>query len=259
MTPPAMSEARRYQQLRAHLGYLKLNDAAGALPRILDEARAGHLSLTAALEQLLEIEVNATEQRKLTSRMRFACLPEPWTLADFDFAAQPGVDEKLIRDLATLRFLDQGESVILHGPVGVGKTMLAQALGQLACRRGHTAAFTKTSRLLADLAGGHADHSWANRLRRWARPALLILDDFAMRELSMPQADDLYELITERAGRPVIFTSNRTPADWYPLFPNPVVAESILDRIVNTAHHVAMPGRSYRPRRRPTTTDASAR
>jgi IstB-like ATP binding protein len=86
-----------------------------------------------------------------------------------------------------------------------------------------------------------------------------LLDDFAMRELSMPQADDLYELITERAGRPVIFTSNRTPTDWYPLFPNPVVAESILDRIVNTAHHIAMPGRSYRPRRRPTTTDASAR
>jgi hypothetical protein len=140
----------------------------------------------------------------------------------------------------------------LHGPVGVGKTMLAQALGQLACRRGHTAAFTKTSRLLADLSGGHADHTWATRLRRWARPTLLICDDFAMRELSMAQADDLYELITERAGRPMILTSNRTPADWYPLFPNPVVAESILDRIINTAHHVGMPGRSYRPLRRPT-------
>ncbi len=72
-----------------------------------------------------------------------------------------------------------------------------------------------------------------------------------MRELSMAHADDLYELITERAGRPIIFTSNRDPADWYPLFPNPVVAESILDRIVNTAHHVAMAGKSYRPRKRP--------
>jgi hypothetical protein len=90
-------------------------------------------------------------------------------------------------------------------------------------------------------------------------PRPLICDDFAMRELSMTHADDLYELITERAGRPVIFTSDRTPTDWYPLFPNPVVAESILDRVVNTAHHIAMPGRSYRPRRRPTTTDASAR
>jgi len=141
--------------------------------------------------------------------------------------------------------------------VGVGKTMLAQALGQLACRRGHTAAFTKTSRLLADLAGGAADRTWGTRLRRWARPALLICDDFAMRELSMAQADDLYELITERAGRPMILTSNRTPADWYPLFPNPVVAESILDRVINAAYHVTMPGRSYRPRRRPATPAAA--
>ena len=126
--------------------------------------------------------------------------------------------------------------------------------------RGHTVAFTKTSRLLADLAGGQADRTWTARLRRWARPALLICDDFAMRELSMAQADDLYELITERAGRPMIFTSNRAPADWYPLFPNPVVAESILDRVVNTAHHVTMPGRSHRPRCRPgaTTTPTTA-
>jgi DNA replication protein DnaC len=83
-----MSEARRYQQLRAHLGYLKLNDAADALPQVLDAARAERLSLTAALERLLEIEVEATEARKLASRLRFSCLPEPWTIADFDFRAQ---------------------------------------------------------------------------------------------------------------------------------------------------------------------------
>lgn len=141
--------------------------------------------------------------------------------------------------------------MILHGPVGVGKTMIAQALGHQACRRGHAAVFTKTSRLLADLAGGHADRSWAVRLRRWARPALLILDDFGMRELSAAQADDLYELITERTGRPLVLTSNRSPADWYPLFPNPVVAESLLDRLINTSHQILMDGPSYRPNKRP--------
>ncbi len=88
-----MSEARRYQQLRGHLSYLKLNDAAEALPRVLDQARAERMTLTTALEKLLEIEVEATEARKLSSRLRFACLPEPWTLNDFDFAAQPGVEE----------------------------------------------------------------------------------------------------------------------------------------------------------------------
>ena len=111
--------------------------------------------------------------------------------------------------------------------------------------------FTKTSRLLADLAGGHADRTWTTRLNRWARPALLILDDFAMRDLTPAQADDLYELVTERAGRSLVLTSNRKPEDWYPLFPNPVVAESILDRLINTAHHIPMNGRSYRPNKRP--------
>jgi DNA replication protein DnaC len=136
-------------------------------------------------------------------------------------------------------------------PVGVGKTHIAQALGHAACRQGHSVIFTKTSRLLADLGGGHADRTWEARLRRWARPALLILDDFAMREFTVAQADDLYELISERARRSVIITANRAATDWYSLFPNPVVAESILDRLVNGAHHVEMPGRSWRPNRRP--------
>ena len=82
-------------------------------------------------------------------------------------------------------------------------------------------------------------------------PAVLILDDFSMRELTAAQADDLYELITERVGRSLILTSNRAPADWYPLFPNPVVAESLLDRLINTSHQVFMTGPSYRPNKRP--------
>jgi DNA replication protein DnaC len=82
-------------------------------------------------------------------------------------------------------------------------------------------------------------------------PAVLILDDFAMRELTPAQADDLYELINERAGRSLILTSNRSPVDWYPLFPNPVVAESLLDRLINNSHQLLMNGASYRPHKRP--------
>lgn len=129
--------------------------------------------------------------------------------------------------------------------------MIAQALGHQACRRGYSVAFTKTSRLLADLAGGHADRSFETRLARWARPTMLIFDDLAMREFTLAQADDLYELVCDRAGKPSIFTANRAATDWYSLFPNPVVAESILDRIVNSAHHIHMDGRSYRPNKRP--------
>ena len=118
-------------------------------------------------------------------------------------------------------------------PVGVGKTHLAEALGHQACRQGHRVLFTKTSRLLSDLGGGHADGTWDGRLRAYLQPALLVIDDWAMREFTTQQADDLYELISERmrAGS-MILTSNRAPQDWYALFPNPVLAESALDRLL---------------------------
>jgi DNA replication protein DnaC len=109
----------------------------------------------------------------------------------------------------------------------------------------------KTSRVLAHLAGGRADRTWDRRLAELTRPAVLVLDDFAMRELTAAQADDLYELISDRAGGSLILTSNRAPADWYPLFPNPVVAESLLDRLINNSHQVFMNGPSYRPNKAP--------
>ncbi|WBO69035.1 ATP-binding protein [Streptomyces camelliae] len=135
--------------------------------------------------------------------------------------------------------------------VGVGKTHVAQALGHQAVRQGANVRFAKTSRILAELAGGHADRTWDRRMRELIRPDLLILDDFAMRQLSAAQADDLYELVSERQGRSLIITSNRAPSDWYPLFPNPVVAESLLDRLINSSHQVIMNGPSYRPNKRP--------
>lgn len=104
---------------------------------------------------------------------------------------------------------------------------------------------------MADLAGGHADRSWEARLRAWARPHVLILDDFAMRDFSTMQADDLDERVTERAGKSLVITANRAASDWYWLFPNPVVAESILDRVINSASHLHMAGKSYRPNKRP--------
>lgn len=241
----------RLHQLESTLRALGLSGMLDTLDARLAQAHGGDLGHLEFLQALCEDEIARREAAALVRRVRAARFEQTLTLEDFDFGFNPKVPAALIRDLATLRFLDAGESVILHGPVGVGKTMVAQALGHQACRRGHAVLFTKTSRLLADLAGGHADRTFERRLRAWARPALLILDDFAMRELSAPQADDLYELVTERAGRSLVITANRAAADWYPLFPNPVVAESILDRLVNSAHHVLMEGRSHRPMGRP--------
>ncbi|MBC7679928.1 MAG: ATP-binding protein [Pseudorhodobacter sp.] len=217
----------------------------------LVQARAGELGHQEFLQVLCEDELNRRAATAVTRRVRAARFEEQLSLEDFDFTVSAKLPVSAIRDLATLRFLDRGECVVLHGPVGVGKSHIAQALGNLACRRNLSVTFLKASRALAHLAGGHADRTWAARLRKLATVDLLILDDFGVRMLTDTQADDLYELVTERAGRSLIITSNRTPADWYPLFPNPVVAESILDRLVNTAFHIPMPGRSYRPRHRP--------
>jgi DNA replication protein DnaC len=238
-------------QLDTALRALRLSGMLDTLDARLTQARAGDLGHIEFLHALCLDEIARRDAAAIVRRVRNARFEQPTTLEDFDFNYNPSIPAPAIRDLATLRFLTAGESIILHGPVGVGKTFIAQAIGHHACRHGHTAIFTKTSRLLADLAGGHADRTWTTRLNRWARPTLLILDDFAMRDFTTAQADDLYELVTERAGRSLVLTSNRRPEDWYPLFPNPVVAESVLDRLINTAHHINMNGRSYRPTKRP--------
>lgn len=238
-------------QLEKSLRALNLSGMTDTLEARLSQARAGELGHLEFLQVLCEDEIARRDAAGIERRIRAARFEQQVTLEDFDFSYNHEIPGAHIRDLATLRFLEAGESIVLHGPVGVGKSHIAQALGHLACRRGYAVAFVKTSRLLADLAGGHADRSWEQRLRRWARPQLLIMDDFALREFTVAQADDLYELVTERAGTSLIVTANRAAEDWYSLFPNPVVAESILDRVVNRAHHLHMAGRSYRPMHRP--------
>ncbi|MFD8636533.1 ATP-binding protein [Streptomyces sp. NPDC059533] len=111
--------------------------------------------------------------------------------------------------------------------------------------------FAKTSRILAEPAGGHADRTGGEADAGAVPPDVLILDDFAARQLTAAQADDLYEPVSVRQGRSLIVTGNRAPSDWYPLFPNPVVAESLLDRLIDTSHQVIMNGPGYRPNKRP--------
>lgn len=242
--------------LHESLRTLKLGGMLHTLDARLAQARAGELGHLEFLQVLCHDEISRREATAAGRRLRRARFEQTSTLEEFDFTASPKLPAAAIRDLAALRWLHAGESVILYGPVGVGKSHIAQALGHQAIRVGAEVRFAKTSRVLADLAGGHADRTWNKRLAELARPACLILDDFAMRELTVGQADDLYELVSERArlGRSMVITSNRSPVDWYPLFPNPVVAESLLDRLINTSHQIFMNGHSYRPRKSPGST-----
>jgi len=242
----------KVHQLQPQLKKLRLGGMLDTLELRLREAEGDRLGYLEFLEILLEDEINRRSQKALSLRLSRARFAETKTLADFDFRFNPQIPAATIRDLATCRYLQQHESVLICGPVGVGKSHVAQALGHAACQQGYDVRYLKTSRLFSDLGGGHADGSWEVRLRRYLQPDLLILDDFGLKELTPMQAEDLYELICERDRHgSMIVVSNRAPADWYPLFPNPVVAEGALDRLINGAHTVVMTGRSYRPMTRP--------
>ncbi|PZR84122.1 MAG: ATP-binding protein [Candidatus Aeolococcus gillhamiae] len=242
----------RAHELQTNLKALKLGGMLLTLEMRRAQAEDQRLGHVEFLALLLEDEIDRRQSKMLTQRLHRARFEEQKTLEEFDFSYNPQIPAEQLRNLATCGFVERRESVLLCGPVGVGKTHAAQALGHAACRAGFTVLFAKTSAFLRDLAGGRADGTWEPRLRRYLQTNVLILDDFGMREFTPSQAEDLYELICERyrAGS-MIVTSNRSPKDWYPLFPNPVLAESALDRLVNSAHHVILRGRTYRPLRRP--------
>ena len=245
------TDAETYQRLRAHLAFLKLADAAEALPRVLDDARTRQLPLIDALEQLLNVEVTATEDRRLTSRLRFACLPAPWRLTDFDYAAQPGVDQPLIRELGTLRFVDDGANVVFIGPPGVGKTMLAVGLARAAAEAGHRVYFTTVADLAARCRKAAIEGRWATMMRFYAGPRLLVCDELGYLPLPADAASALFQVINTRYANnsSTLITTNVGISSWATAFgDDPMVAAAMLDRLLHNGVVVGIDGPSYRLR-----------
>ena len=234
-------------QLENKMRALRLNGMLDTLELRLNQAQKDSLGFIQFLELLLEDETQHRANKRLAGRLSKAHFEEEKSMEAFDFNFNPKIHTQYIHDLATCRFIERKESVIFCGPVGVGKTHLAQAVGHYACRLGYTVLFNKANRLLSDLGGGRADDTWEKRIRRYLKPDLLIIDDFALKEFTKTQAEDLYELIDQRyRTSSMIVTANRSPKDWYPLFPNPVIAESALDRLIGCAHIITLTGKSYR-------------
>ena len=239
-------------QLVTKFKQLRLGGMTETLELRLDQCQKQKLGYMEFLEMMLEDEIERRNNKRMTVRLTRAHFEEQKTLEEFDFGFNPEIPSEKIRDLATCQFIERKESVIICGPVGTGKTHLAQALGHRACRQGYSVLYIKTQRLLADLGGGMADGTLEKRLRRYINEDLLILDDFGTKEFSEHQCENLYELVNERYLKgSTIVVSNRAIKDWYQLFANLVLGESILDRIVNSAHHIISKGRSYRPMLRP--------
>ena len=238
--------------LTSRLKVLRLSGILESLDVRLEQARSSSLGYREFLELIVQDETERREATRLNQRLKKAAFEEPKAIEEFEFAALPGVNIAAIKDLATGLFVAKKEHVILYGPPGVGKTHLAQALGNLACRIGHSTLFVKSTKLFRNLNTARADGSWEKALRKLLNPDLLIIDDFGLSALTITQAEEFYEIIAERHQRgSIIITSNRPPGDWLSLFPDQVMANSAMDRLAHRAHHVALKGESYRKKSRP--------
>src|SRR6266545_180710 len=240
--PDTAAAASLYQQLRAHLAVLKLHDAAEALPGVLDGAAAERLSMTATLERLLAIEVEATEARRLAGRLRFACLPTPASLEDFDYDAAAGVDRALLNELGTCRYLQTATNVLMIGPPGVGKTHLSVGLARAAAHAGYRTYFTSAADLAARCHRAAIEGRWATTMRFFAGPTLLVIDELGYLPLPAEAASALFQVVSQRYLKTsIVITTNRGVGSWGEILGDTTVAAAMLHRhppatTVITAH-----------------------
>lgn len=243
--------------MNEQLKRLGLTQLARVLPTLLDEARVQQLSYEAFLRQALETELGGRQQRALERRMRAAHLPRRVRLEAFDFSFQPTLSERLVRELASLRFVQAATNVVLLGPPGVGKTHLASALALVAMEAGYSALFTTLSQLAAALEAPVTRGGRYGRLQRYIRPHILIVDEVGYTRLTAEQAHQLFELVAARYERgAMVVTSNLSFAEWGGLLGDDVLATALLDRLLHHAEIITINGRSYRMRERMATDTA---
>ena len=238
------------QPLLDKLTELRLPAFREGLQEQLHNPQYAQLAFEERLALLVDQECTRRSSRRMQRRTEAAAFPFPALIEDLDFSTTRGLDRRVVLELAQGGWIDQHLNVIVDGPTGAGKTFLACALGQSACRSNFTVRYFRTSRLLQQLGRAHADGTYANLLTSLARTDLLIFDDWMRDPVTLAQAQDLLEILDDRFGRSSTLVATQVPvAEYHARFPDSTLADAILDRLVHNAHRLNLVGESQRKMR----------